>query len=122
MFVSVIKIKRIYEKADRADGYRVFVDRLWPRGMKKEDAKIDLWLKDVAPSSSLRRWFSHDSAKWHRFVQKYHKELDAKQGFINRILEQQRKGNNITLLFGSKEEKYNNAKALKEYLQQLSCK
>lgn len=122
MFVSVIKIKRIYEKADRADGYRVFVDRLWPRGMKKEDAKIDLWLKDVAPSSSLRRWFSHDSAKWNGFVQKYHKELDAKQGFINRILEQQRKGNNITLLFGSKEEKYNNAEALKEYLQQLSCK
>ncbi len=113
----MLKVKRVYETASRSDGYRILVDRVWPRGMKKEDAKIDLWLKDVAPSSSLRKWFSHDKEKWDKFKEKYHKELDKKKDSVNEIFEKQGKRKNITLVFGSREEKYNNAVALKEYLQ-----
>jgi len=107
-----IKIKRIYDKSDKTDGYRILVDRLWPRGLTKEKAKVDLWLKDIAPSNELRKWYAHDPSKWREFKSSYFKELKNKKELIDLI--RQQKGV-VTLLFGTKEEKFNNAVALKEY-------
>jgi uncharacterized protein YeaO (DUF488 family) len=109
-----IKIKRIYDEPVKTDGYRILVDRLWPRGLTKEKAKIDLWLKEIAPSNELRQWYSHDPNKWQEFKNRYYKELKNKKDLIDTI--RQKKGI-VTLLFGSKEEKLNNAVALKEYLE-----
>jgi len=109
----LLKIKRIYDKSDKTDGYRILVDRLWPRGLTKEKAKVDLWLKDIAPSNELRKWYAHDPSKWREFKRQYFKELKNNQEAIDLI--QKQKGI-VTLLFGSKEEKFNNAIALKEYL------
>lgn len=106
-----IKVKRIYEESKRADGFRIFVDRLWPRGIKKNAANIDLWLKDIAPSDSLRKWFNHDPKKWIEFQKRYAKELIDKQESIDSILKEARK-KTVTLLFGSKESEHNNAVAL----------
>ena len=109
----LLKIKRIYDEFEKTDGYRILVDRLWPRGLTKEKAKIDLWLKEIAPSNELRKWYSHDPNKWQKFKNRYFKELKSKKESIDLIRKQ--KGI-VTLLFGSKEEKLNNAVALKEYL------
>jgi uncharacterized protein YeaO (DUF488 family) len=111
-----IKIKRIYEDYNKNDGARILVDRLWPRGMKKEDAKLDDWIKDISPSNELRKWYSHDSAKWKDFQKKYFKELDKKKDFCEKILNNEKM--NITLLYSAKNEKYNNAVALKKYLEE----
>ena len=111
-------IKRIYEKPSDADGFRILVDRLWPRGMSKKDAKVDLWLKEIAPGDDLRKWFSHDPEKWDEFRRRYFKELDAltgKEGLLGVIAEHARKGI-VTLLFAAKDEDHNNAVALMEYL------
>jgi uncharacterized protein YeaO (DUF488 family) len=111
-----IKLKRVYERVDAEDGKRILVERLWPRGLKKEDAKIDAWLRDIAPSTKLRKWYSHDPAKWTKFRERYWKELDAKfeqlSELVNECNEQI-----VTFVFGSKEEKLNNAAALKEYIE-----
>ena len=112
----MIKTKRIYELTDPSDGYRVLVDRLWPRGLSKEKAKIDLWLKDLGPSDELRKWFQHDPEKWAEFKKRYFNELAGKKELIDQIRRKE-KTTVVTLLFGSKEEKYNNALALKEYLE-----
>lgn len=109
-----ISVKRIYEKYDKTDGKRILVDRLWPRGIKKEDAKIDFWLKEIAPSNELRKWYSHDPAKWDDFRKKYFMELNGKEELCEQLLS---KGEKITLLFSSKELRINNAAALKEYLE-----
>lgn len=111
-----LKTKRIYEKPDKEDGFRVLVDRLWPRGLKKSRAQIDLWLKDIAPSSNLRKWFSHDPDKWDEFRKRYFKELGDKKESLLEMIEKAGK-KTITLLYSSKEEKFNNAAALREYLQ-----
>jgi Uncharacterized conserved protein len=116
---KMIKIKRIYEKAEESDGIRILVDRLWPRGIKKEEAKVDYWLKEISPSNELRKWFSHDFNKWEEFKNKYFNELNSKKELINFLLEIIKKNSNVTLLYSAKEEKYNNAVALKEYLQEL---
>ncbi len=79
------KIKRIYEETKRSDGFRILVDRLWPRGIKKDDAHIDLWLKEIAPSNSLRKWFNHDPEKWSEFQKRYAKELKKKEEIIDTI-------------------------------------
>jgi uncharacterized protein YeaO (DUF488 family) len=110
-----IKIKRAYEKPSRDDGFRVLIDRLWPRGINKEDAQIDLWLKEVAPSSELRKWFNHEPEKWDEFRRRYFEELTGKEDMLKQIGERARR-KTVTLIFGAKEEKYNNAAALKEYL------
>lgn len=110
-----IRIKRIYEQAGPDDGYRVLVDRLWPRGIKEDDAKIDLWLKEIAPSNELRKWYSHDPKKWKVFKSKYFKELDGKQELVDLLIKNAKK-KKITLLYSSKEERLNNAVAIKEYL------
>jgi uncharacterized protein YeaO (DUF488 family) len=111
----MIKAKRVYDIQEAEDGFRILVDRIWPRGIKKSDVKIDLWQKDIAPSTSLRKWFNHDQRKWNEFKSRYYEELNDKQDIIKILLEKAENGI-ITLLYSSKEEKYNNAIALKEFL------
>lgn len=113
--MKYIKIKRIYETFDDADGMRVLVDGLWPRGIKKENAHIDLWLKDIAPSSVLRKWFSHDPEKWPMFCDQYNKELNEKTHILKPILDALLV-KDVTLLYASKEEKLNNAVVLQNYI------
>jgi uncharacterized protein YeaO (DUF488 family) len=111
----MINIKRVYEPFEAGDGARFLVERLWPRGMKKESLHMDGWLKDVAPSDALRRWFSHDPAKWNEFRQRYFAELDGKPDAIRQIVEASCQGN-VTLLYSAHDTAANNAAALKEYL------
>jgi uncharacterized protein YeaO (DUF488 family) len=113
---ALLKVKRVYEEASRSDGRRILVDRLWPRGLSKEEARVDLWLKDLAPSNELRKWYEHDPKKWPEFKRRYFSELKDK-GDELAILEKEVKKGHVTLLYGSREEKYNNAVALQEYLQ-----
>ena len=112
----MIKVKRVYDPASPSDGRRVLVDRLWPRGMKKEDAAIDEWLKDIAPSNELRKWYAHDPAKWSEFRKRYKAELKDKTEIIDRLRQEARKST-VTLLFSSRETELNNAVALKEFIE-----
>ncbi|MCW5882129.1 MAG: DUF488 domain-containing protein [Anaerolineae bacterium] len=109
------QVKRVYEPADAGDGFRVLVDRLWPRGVSKDRAHLDLWLKDIAPSTELRTWFGHDPAKWDEFRARYFRELGEHQGDIDTLLEKARQGR-VTLLYGARETEHNDAVALHEYL------
>jgi uncharacterized protein YeaO (DUF488 family) len=112
----MIKIERIYNNpvGDNSNSFRILIDRLWPRGLSKDKVKIDLWLKDIAPSTMLRKWFSHDEKKWDEFKFRYFKELEENRESVNnKTIE-----GSITLLFSAKDEKFNNAIALKEYLEQ----
>lgn len=111
-----IKIKRVYDPPTPADGRRILVDRLWPRGIAKADAKIDFWMKEIAPSNALRQWYAHDPQKWPEFKRKYFAELEANRETLNAFLQQLGKGK-ITFLFSSKETRLNNALALKEYIE-----
>ncbi|MCC6290128.1 MAG: DUF488 domain-containing protein [Chitinophagaceae bacterium] len=111
----MIKIKRVYEPADKNDGYRVLVDRLWPRGIKKEDAHVDLWLKAIAPSTALRKWFNHESEKWDSFRKKYCGELKG-QPALKEMKQVLKEHATVTLLYGAKNENYNQAIVLAEYL------
>ena len=115
--MTEIKIKRVYQIADEKDDVRILIDGLWPRGIKKRDAKIDLWIKEIAPSTELRKWFNHEPEKWTEFCRKYYKELNSKGDFIQVILNYLKK-HDVTLLYGAKEERFNNAVALKNYLKQ----
>lgn len=112
----MIKIKRVYEKPDRADGLRVLVDRMWPRGLKKEEAKVDLWLKEVAPSAELRKWFGHEPEKCGEFSARYFRELKGKNKMVSELAEKVIDGP-VTLLYAAKYEECNNATVLKEYLE-----
>ena len=111
-----LKIKRVYEKPEKEDGTRILVDRLWPRGLTKEKAAIDLWLKEVAPSTALRKWFSHDPPKWPAFKQKYRREIKENKDQVAILKEQLMKGA-VTLVYGAKDEEHNEALVLKEWLQ-----
>jgi uncharacterized protein YeaO (DUF488 family) len=111
-----LQLKRAYDQPQRTDGFRVLIDRVWPRGVRKEDLKLGEWLKDLAPSTDLRRWFGHDPAKWDEFRRRYFQELDAHPDEIRRLCAKMREGA-VTIVFGSKEERFNNAVALKEYLE-----
>jgi uncharacterized protein YeaO (DUF488 family) len=113
----MIQIKRVYEPPERGDGKRFLVERLWPRGMKKEKLSMNAWLKDAAPSAALRRWFGHDPAKWHEFRRRYHQELEIACETIKPIQEAAKRGN-VTLLYSAKDTAHNNAVALKQYLEQ----
>jgi uncharacterized protein YeaO (DUF488 family) len=110
-----IKLKRAYEPATKADGTRVLVDRLWPRGVSKKAARIDHWLKEIAPSAELRKWFDHDPAKWAKFRAKYFRELDANGEVVDQLRAFARRGT-VTLVFAAKDEEHNDAVALQEYL------
>ncbi len=112
----MIKVKRIYDREEKEDGFRILVDRLWPRGISKQRAKVDLWLKDIAPTKELRKWFSHDPTKWEEFKKRYYSELESKVELLEAIREAERKYGTVTLLFGTAETRYNNATALLEYL------
>ncbi len=112
----MIKIKRIYEKPTKEDGYRILVDRLWPRGLTKEKADIDIWLKEIAPSTDLRKWFAHDRNKWKKFAGKYKRELKNNAELINKIKQLEKEKGNITLLYSAKDEEYNDAVVLKSIL------
>jgi uncharacterized protein YeaO (DUF488 family) len=112
----MIRIKRVYEKADAKDGYRVLIDRLWPRGMKKEAAKIDLWMKDVAPSDALRKSFHHDAMKWPDFEKKYRTELKKKADLLAELKKLEKEHRTLTLLFGARDPEHNQAVVLAESL------
>ena len=112
----MLKIKRVYDPFSTDDGKRILIDRLWPRGIKKEKAHIDEWVKEIAPSNELRKWYSHDPAKWPEFKKRYQKELAGQQDLLKKIKAEARK-QTVTLLFSSKELERNNAHALKEMLE-----
>ena len=112
----MIRIKRIYEPPAAGDGFRILVDRLWPRGLTKEKAKVDLWLKEIAPSNELRKWYGHDPAKWSEFKKRYLKEIEDKSELLD-LIAQKIKGGTVTFLFSSQEQKLNNAAALKEFFE-----
>ncbi len=111
----MIKVKRVYDPLEKDDGIRILVDRLWPRGIRRD--LIDVWLKDVAPSDELRRWYNHEPDKWEEFKRRYFEEL-SRNPKVEILLQLIRKGNNVTLLYASKS-RYNNAVALKEYLEKV---
>jgi uncharacterized protein YeaO (DUF488 family) len=111
----MLKVKRVYEPPSREDGKRILIDRLWPRGLKKEEARVDEWLRDLAPSTELRKWYGHDPAKWTEFKKRYKKELDKQSDLLERIKTAARKGT-VTLVFAAKDSEHCNAAALKEML------
>ena len=111
----MIKLKRIYQQPDSGDGKRILVDRLWPRGISKDDAKLDGWLKEIAPSDALREWFGHDPARWEEFRKRYREELKLQDELLEQLRAETRKGT-VTLLFAAKDEEHNNAVVLKELL------
>jgi uncharacterized protein YeaO (DUF488 family) len=113
----MIVLKRIYDKSEEKDGYRILIDRLWPRGVSKDEAKIDLWLKEVAPSNELRKWFSHDIKKWDDFKSKYKKELKGNLEIVQKIRQIEKEEKIVALIYSAKDEKHNNAVVLKEFLQ-----
>jgi uncharacterized protein YeaO (DUF488 family) len=112
----VIRLKRAYEPPERTDGFRVLVDRLWPRGLTKSSARIDLWLKELGPSTALRNWFSHDPSRWESFRARYFRELEKRPEAVQQLDEHLRRGA-VTLVFAAKDPEYNNAVALKEYIE-----
>jgi uncharacterized protein YeaO (DUF488 family) len=111
-----IKLKRIYEESAAKDGCRVLVDRVWPRGISKEKARLDFWMKDIAPSSALRKRFGHDPARWPEFVSRYFRELDSRQDLVQELRDLAAKGT-LTLVYAARDQEHNNAEALKDYLE-----
>ena len=114
--MAMFKIKRIYELPDPSDGRRILIDRLWPRGISKDSAKIDEWIKEVAPSTELRKWFHHDPAQWSEFKLKYAKELRRREDLLDKLHTIAGK-ETVTLLYSAKDEEHNQAVALKEFLE-----
>ena len=113
-----IRVKRVYEEPEESDGRRILVDRLWARGLSKEKAKVDVWVKEIAPSTELRRWYGHDPNKWTEFKSRYAAELESNPGQVEEILGEIQAGI-VTFLYSSKEEQLNNAVALKEYIESI---
>ena len=112
------RVKRVYDEPTKSDGRRVLVDHLWPRGLKKNEAQIDEWLKEIAPSTRLRKWFGHDPARWKEFKKKYAAELDGQRDQVEKLAREASK-RRITLLFSAKDTQHNNAVALKDYIEKL---
>ncbi len=111
-----LRLKRVYEPPEPGDGRRILVDRLWPRGLSKAKAAIDLWPGDIGPSDELRKWFGHDPLKWTEFRKRYLRELAGKKELVDLVLDEARQGT-VTLLFGAADVDHNNAVALKAYLE-----
>ena len=121
-FISIttmIKVKRIYEKPHKDDGYRVLVDKLWPRGVGKHEARLDEWFRSIAPSNGLRKWFNHDPDKWEEFKNRYRKELENNLQEVSACQDKLRGKDRITFLFSSKELMNNHAHFLKNYFEEL---
>jgi uncharacterized protein YeaO (DUF488 family) len=112
-----LRVKRVYEEPEKADGERILVDHIWPRGISKEKARLSDWRRDLAPSNDLRRWFGHDLERWEEFEERYRAELEeaGKMGDLRDIAERARE-ENVTLLFGAKDTKHNNARALEAFV------
>ena len=110
-----IALKRVYAAPGKGDGCRVLVDRLWPRGLSKKSARVDRWIRDVAPSAVLRKWFAHDPARWTEFKKRYFREFKKNAEGVKQIQALAKQGT-VTLLFGARDEQHNNAVALKQYL------
>jgi uncharacterized protein YeaO (DUF488 family) len=113
--MATIHLKRAYEEPAPDDGLRILVERLWPRGLSKERAAVDVWLKEIAPSSELRRWFGHDPAKWEEFQKRYWAELDASPDAVDELRRKASEGP-VTFVYAARDEQHNGALALKEYL------
>jgi uncharacterized protein YeaO (DUF488 family) len=111
-----VRLKRIYLKPEASDGCRILVDRLWPRGLTRSKAKLDHWLRDIAPSNGLRKWYAHDPKRWPEFKRRYAAELKREMGVVKELKALLKGHKTVTFLFSSKEEKLNNAAALKTYL------
>jgi uncharacterized protein YeaO (DUF488 family) len=111
-----VQIKRVYEEPSTSDGKRILIDRLWPRGLTKEKAKVDLWLKEIAPSTELRQWFGHDPSKWNEFKKRYHDELKKNNEVVSKLTGLL-KNSKVTLVYGAKDEEHNDAIVLKDYLE-----
>lgn len=111
-----IQVRRVYAPPGRNDGCRVLVDRIWPRGLSREAARIDAWLKEIAPSDGLRKWFGHDPEKWTEFRRRYFAELEENEDALAQLVGMAR-GERLTLVYGAKDEEHNNAVALKDYLE-----
>ncbi len=112
----MLKLKRVYEPSSKDDGFRILVERLWPRGLSKEKAGVDLWLKDIAPSPDLRKWFAHDQSKWEEFKRRYWTELSQKENTVELIRKKCEEGT-ATLVFAKRDEKHNSALALKLFIE-----
>ena len=112
----MIRLKRVYEPPSQEDGLRVLVDRLWPRALKREAAKIDVWLKDIAPGTALRQWFGHDPSRWAEFERRYRSELAANPEAVAALRALVKANKRLTLLFAAKDSEHNNAVALKNFL------
>lgn len=112
----IVQTKRVYDSADGRDGVRILVDRIWPRGVSKDDAHIDIWAKEHAPSTELRKWFGHDPKKWDEFKKRYFKELSGNKDSLQ-ILIKNAQSKKLTLVYAAKQTEYNNARALKEYIE-----
>jgi uncharacterized protein YeaO (DUF488 family) len=110
-----VRIKRVYEQPDKQDGTRILVDRLWPRGLTKEKASVALWLKEIAPSTELRKWFGHDPDKWKVFETRYRAELAKNEQLLSLLRQEMAKGP-VTLLYGAKDQEHNEAVVLQKYL------
>ncbi len=116
-----VKIKRVYEPAANTDGYRILIDRLWPRGLSKERARVDKWLKEVAPSTELRKWFNHEPEKWEAFREKYYAELSGSPTFTE-LQEDIHRHKTVTLLYGARDEQHNDAVALEQFLKEQGAR
>ncbi len=114
----MIQIKRVYKQSAKDDGYRVLIDRLWPRGLAKEKAHVDLWLKEIAPSTGLRKWYSHDPEKWGEFDKRYREELAGKKELLQQIRALEQEHGTVTLLYGAKDGEHSQAAALLEVLKE----
>ncbi len=114
--MMMIRVKRAYDSVEKDDGVRILVDRLWPRGLKKEQLSLYTWLRDVAPSDDLRKWFGHEPARWEEFKERYFSELDQKQDALKPLSKAALDGN-VTLIYAAQDKEYNNAVALKEYME-----
>jgi uncharacterized protein YeaO (DUF488 family) len=112
-----VRIKRVYDEPSEGDGIRILVDRLWPRGLLKEKAAVDIWMKDIAPSTELRVWFAHDPAKWTEFQLRYRQELESNPAVDELRRQLQLAGGPATLLYGAKDPEHNHARVLRDYLQ-----
>jgi len=113
----MLKLKRIYEAPEASDGYRVLVDRIWPRGVSKEKAQIDLWMKEIAPSDALRKWFGHDPERWEEFQRRYRKELQKDIALTNQLQQLEKQHGTLTLVYSARDEDHNQAVALRAILE-----
>ncbi len=114
----LIKVKRVYDPVAVEDGFRILVDRLWPRGMSKEKAKLDLWLKDIAPSEALRQWFSHNPDNWAEFQQKYQQELTEKKSLLCQVKQLEKQHGTVSLIYSARDSQHNNALVLEAQLKE----